>query len=80
MKYEKVRYNCPCCHYITLSERGQYEICPVCFWEDDGSEDPEEYSGPNHITLQEGRDNYACFGACDQAAKKHVRKPRKNEF
>ena len=32
------RYPCPCCGYLTLGDehRGGYEICPVCFWEDDG--------------------------------------------
>lgn len=29
---------CPCCGYMTLDRRGAYDICPVCFWEDDGSE------------------------------------------
>ncbi len=32
-------YPCPCCRYVTLSERGGDEICPVCFWEDDGQGD-----------------------------------------
>lgn len=27
--------NCLCCGYKTLSERGNYDICPVCFWEDE---------------------------------------------
>ena len=30
---------CPCCGYLTLDERGGYEICPVCYWEDDGQDD-----------------------------------------
>src|SRR5215211_4909943 len=28
-------YSCPCCGHITLSERGAYEICGECGWEDD---------------------------------------------
>ncbi|HEY5317723.1 MAG TPA: CPCC family cysteine-rich protein, partial [Solirubrobacteraceae bacterium] len=30
------RFTCPCCGFLTLPdpERGSYEICPVCFWED----------------------------------------------
>lgn len=44
---------CPCCHYKTLTERGQYEVCPVCFWEDDGSNDTIRYSYPNHMSIEE---------------------------
>ncbi|MFC3454804.1 CPCC family cysteine-rich protein [Amycolatopsis speibonae] len=30
---------CPCCGHTTLSERGRYEICEECGWEDDGQDD-----------------------------------------
>ena len=26
---------CLCCGYRTINERGAYDICPICFWEDD---------------------------------------------
>lgn len=29
------KYNCLCCGYKTIEERAEFEICPVCFWEDD---------------------------------------------
>ena len=29
------KYKCLCCGYRTLDTRGEYDICPVCFWEDD---------------------------------------------
>lgn len=29
------KFACPCCGCLTLAERGAYDICPVCFWEDD---------------------------------------------
>lgn len=66
---------CPCCGHATLTERGGYNICPVCFWEDDGSDDAsvEILSGPNHITLREGRINVLRIGACDERAREHVR-------
>ena len=32
-------YTCPCCGHGTLDERGAYEICDVCGWEDDGQDD-----------------------------------------
>ncbi|PTM54780.1 CPCC family cysteine-rich protein [Desmospora activa] len=49
---------CPCFEYENLSERDQYEICPVCFWEDDGNDDTTRYSPPNHLTLAEARENF----------------------
>lgn len=59
---------CPCCDYVTLSERGSYDICPVCFWEDDGQDvdQLDVFSGPNHMTLRQGRANFAKFGACEE--------------
>lgn len=29
------KITCLCCGYRTLDERGIFDICPVCFWEDD---------------------------------------------
>lgn len=53
---------CPCCGYPTLSERGGYEICSLCFWEDDGQDDPnadEVWGGPNSdYSLTEARQNF----------------------
>lgn len=59
---------CPCCHYRTLPERGAYTICNVCFWEDDGSDEPDRYSSPNHMTLRQGRENFSRHGACSVRA------------
>lgn len=63
---------CPCCGYRTLRERGGYEICSVCFWEDDGSNDPNRVSGPNHMTLGEARANFARLGAKAERATRNV--------
>ncbi len=60
-------HTCPCCGYPMLSERVAFEICLLCWWEDDGSDDAGEHarpgdldrpSGPNHITLREARENF----------------------
>tara|TARA_R100000935_G_scaffold57076_5_gene90214 strand:+ start:805 stop:1392 length:588 start_codon:yes stop_codon:yes gene_type:complete len=51
--------SCPGCGYPTLSERGGYEICEVCNWEDDNQDDQnanEIWSGPNsNLSLTENR-------------------------
>ena len=57
---------CPCCQYRTLTNQGAYDICPVCFWEDDGSTEPDDYSSPNHMSVAQGQSNFAKFGACDR--------------
>jgi len=29
-------YPCPCCGYLVFTEPpGSYDICSICFWEDD---------------------------------------------
>ncbi|MFS8121813.1 CPCC family cysteine-rich protein, partial [Rhizobium sp. BR 250] len=60
---ETVSYRCPCCRCLTLHERAGYEICPVCFWEDDGQDDPyadQVRGGPNaDLSLTQARQNYA---------------------
>ncbi|WP_208413300.1 CPCC family cysteine-rich protein [Xanthomonas campestris] len=44
---------CPCCGRRTITELGNYEICPVCRWEDDPvqSEDPNFSGGANELSL-----------------------------
>ncbi len=67
-------YQCPCCDHFTLPARADYDICPVCFWEDDGLDLDrlDVHSGPNHLTLREGRANFEDLGACCAADLKHV--------
>ena len=61
---------CPRCDYYTLRHRGSHEVCPVCYWEDDGTglEALDEVSSLNHITLRSARRNFEHLGASDQAA------------
>lgn len=64
--------SCPCCGYRTLDERGGYDICPVCFWEDDGTSELDRHSGPNHMTLRAARENFQRLGAACEEASRHV--------
>lgn len=77
-------YACPCCRFLTLGGRGGFEICEVCFWEDDGQDDPDAdavLGGPNgDLSLTQARDNFAAFGACQPGMVTHVRAPRPDEI
>ena len=76
-------YACPCCRHLTLDERADYDICPVCFWEDDGQDDhdaDEARGGPNgQLSLTQARRNYAEFRACELSHLQHVRPPTAEE-
>lgn len=78
------RYKCRCCGYYTLigtEEDIAWDICPVCFWENDVfDENPEMYSGVNHMTLEQGRENFKKYLACDSKMLDHVRSPRDKEL
>lgn len=80
VKNNDLNVQCYCCGYFTLSERGQYEICDVCFWEDDGLIDFFEASGPNYISLEEGRKNFLEFGACEERFIKNVIKNPEGKY
>jgi len=60
-----------------------YEICPVCFWEDDGQDDLHAdavWGGPNKdLSLTVARENYKRIGAADPKNLAHVRLPTKEE-
>src|SRR3954447_19194782 len=53
------RAQCPCCGYYTLDSRGSFDICQVCWWEDDDKSDmygqpaPERPTGANRVQLWE---------------------------
>ena len=71
---------CPCCNFRSLPRRGEYDICPVCFWEDDGSNEPDLHSGPNHMTLRAARDNFERIGAMSEADLPKVVKDAKDRY
>jgi hypothetical protein len=56
---------------LTLRERGAFEICLVCGWEDDGQDDADAdvvRGGPNgDVSLTEARRNFRAFGVTRQS-------------
>jgi len=74
---------CPCCGYFTLHdpEPGSFELCPICFWEDDSVqfEDPNYQGGANLPSLNEAQRSFVQCGACEAAAASSVRKPGPND-
>lgn len=70
------QYTCPCCGYMTLHEPpGSYDICHVCFWEDDPVQllDPWYAGGANRLSLEQSQQNVAEAGACDENGLAHAR-------
>ena len=61
-QFNEVRYACPCCGYPTLGSLGEFEICSLCCWEDDGQGDADAdlvKGGPNQsFSLVEARENF----------------------
>jgi hypothetical protein len=65
--------SCPCCGSRTIGERGNYEICKVCWWEDDGQDNKhanKDMGGPNSgVSLTQGRINFINYGIYDPKRK-----------
>ena len=77
------KYKCPVCGYYTLdSFYGSYDICPVCFWEEDNLQfdNPLLWGGANGACLIRARMNYHDFGAVHERILKNVRQPQSSEL
>lgn len=77
-------FHCPCCGCKTLDQRCDFDICPVCFWEDDGQDDHDAdvvRGGPNGaLSLSQARQNYIRIGACEESMLENVRPPLPHEL
>ncbi|MCT4776691.1 MULTISPECIES: CPCC family cysteine-rich protein [Exiguobacterium] len=77
-------YTCPCCGYQTLNEEppGTYDICGICFWEDDGVQfrDPDYEGGANTVSLRQAQQNYIRFGVSELLFSDSVRTPTEHDI
>lgn len=60
---------CPCCGYNSIISRACFEICSICFWEDDGQDNENAdvvLGGPNSdVSLTQARMNFIEHGIFD---------------
>ncbi len=76
-------FACPCCGFLTLHEGppGTFQVCPVCFWEDDFVQftDHSCRGGANRMSLDEARKNFSIMGACGEEFIAKIRSPSPGE-
>ena len=68
---------CACCGFNTIEEKGSYEICEICYWEDDGVQeaDPWFEGGANKPSLYQAQLNFKQYGAMEERFVSKVREP-----
>jgi hypothetical protein len=74
---------CLCCGSRTLTTPGVFELCPVCWWQDDGQDEADAdvvRGGPNGtLSLTAARANFLACGASDPRFLARVRAPLPSE-
>lgn len=73
---------CPCCGRKTMLASGDYDLCPVCFWEDDPNQLrwPDLDGGPNGPSLIAAQQTYLRSGAFHEHFVAKVRPARPEEL
>lgn len=68
---------CPCCGYRVLAQAGEYEVCAICWWEDDPVQmtSPLLRGGANVVSLAEAQLYFITAGVSDPRFSTHVRAP-----
>lgn len=77
-----MKYTCPSCGYLTFENTpGSYDICEICFWEDDLSQLRfANTKGANKVTLIQAQKNFQKFGASVKEFVHKVRKPKQGDI
>lgn len=72
----KARYYCVVCGYKTLELYKEWDICPICRWEDDVMGDRDTSSPANGgLTLSQAQANFMLFGAAHKGRSQRARPP-----
>jgi hypothetical protein len=69
-------YPCPCCGYLVFKEKpGSYDVCPICYWEDDAVQlaFPMMEGGANSLSLWQAQKNFQRCGASEERFSGKVR-------
>ena len=69
-------FTCPCCGYLIFAEPpGSFEICKICFWEDDIAQlvFPTMAGGANSVSLSEAQANFSDYGVSERRFQDQVR-------
>lgn len=68
---------CPVCGYDTIPNIGKYNLCDICYWEDDSiqRDNPDSDVGANNTSLTQARKTYREVGACESRLTGYTRKP-----
>lgn len=77
------QFRCPCCSARTLKIPDAMQLCPVCWWEDDGQDSADADSihatVNGDLSLEEARRNFLRFGASHPRFVRFVRQPNPEE-
>jgi len=71
------KYPCPCCGYCVFEQAtGSYNICPICFWEDDEFQLTYPFAiGANRVNLFVAQNNFLVLRTSEEKFIKLVRTP-----
>lgn len=74
-------FPCPCCGYLVFDEPpGSFDICPICFWEDDAAQLRfVARGGANRVSLLEAQQNCTEFGVSEPGIAANARPPSQTE-
>ena len=71
------KIGCIVCGYKTLDSKTDWDICPICFWEDDvlllDGDDDDRSPANGEMLVSTAQINYRTCGAADPADLEHVR-------